>query len=223
MNLRFDGQNQLQSLTSSGGVDVTRRIGDEPEQTTASRELSAKFSGAGEWSTVDQVGDVRFHEGLRGGQADRARLDRATNTTTLTGSVLLTDSNKRTTAQTATFTQASNQLKADGNVLTTELRAGTGGIVNFAPEPAHVAADHMLADTAHGHAVYSGNGRLWQGQSVIEAETIELDNPSQTLVARGHVRGVFPQAAWSPLAGQTGMPTTNRTRPNCHPAVPPAD
>jgi LPS export ABC transporter protein LptC len=211
MNLRFDGQNQLQQLVSSGGVEVTRQLGDGPEQTTASRELMAKFSGAGEWSTVDQVGDVRFREGLRGGQGDRAHLDRATNTTTLTGSVILTDANMRTTAQSATFTQGSNQLRADGNVLTTELRAGTGGISNFAQEPAHVSGDHLSADTARGHAVYSGNGRLWQGQSVIEGDTIELDSPSQILVARGHVRGVFPQAAWSPVPSQAALQTTSRT------------
>jgi len=211
MNLRFDGQNQLQQLVSSGGVEVTRQAGDGPEQTTASRELTAKFSGAGEWSTVDQVGDVRFREGLRGGQSDRAHLDRATNSTTLNGSVILTDADMRTTARSATFAQGSNQLSADGNVLTTELRPGTGTISNFAQEPAHVSADHLQADTAHGHAVYSGNGRLWQGQSVIEAETIELDNPTQMLVARGHVRGVFPQAAWSPAPNQAALQTTSRS------------
>ena len=86
------------------------------------------------------------------GQGERAHLDRATNTATLTGSVVLTDATMRTTAQSATFTQGSNQLRADGNVLTTELRAGTGSLSNFAPEPAHVSADHLSADTARGHA-----------------------------------------------------------------------
>jgi lipopolysaccharide assembly outer membrane protein LptD (OstA) len=41
---------------------------------------------------------------------------------------------------------------------------------------------------------------MWQGESVIEAETIELDRPTQILVAKGNVRGVFPQAAWNPKA-----------------------
>jgi lipopolysaccharide export system protein LptA len=154
---------------------------------------------------------VRFREGLRGGQGDRAHLDRATKATTLTGSVVLTDGNMRTTAQSGTFTQDSNQLRADGNVQTTELHAGTGGISNFAQEPAHISADHLLADTAREHAVYSGNGRLWQGQSMINADTIELDSPSQILVARGHVRGVFPQAAWSPMPGQAAVLTKSRT------------
>jgi lipopolysaccharide export system protein LptA len=134
------------------------------------------------------------------GQGDRAHLDRATNTATLTGSVILADATMRTTAQTATFMQGSNELRADGNVLSTELRAGAGS-VNFAPEPAHVSAAHLVADVARGHAVYSGGSRLWQGESVIEADTVELDNPSRMLVAKGHVRGVFPQAARPAKAG----------------------
>ena len=69
----------------------------------------------------------------------------------------------RTTAQSAMFTQGSNELRADGNVLTTELRAGTGSLSNLAPEPAHILAEHLVADMARGHAIYSGGGRLWQG------------------------------------------------------------
>jgi LPS export ABC transporter protein LptC len=203
MNLQFDGQNQLQQLASSEGVEVTRQLGDGPEQATTSRELTAKFSNTSEWSTIDQTGDVRFREGPRAGQGDRAHLDRATNTATLTGSVVLADATMRTTAQSATFTQGSNELRADGNVLTSELRAGTGSLTNLAPAPAHVSAAHLVADTARGRAVYSGGSRLWQGDSVIEADTVELDNPSHAVVARGHVRGVFPQAAWIPKGGQT--------------------
>jgi len=212
MELQFDGQDQLRQLAGSGGVEATRQLGDGPEQATASRELTAKFSNTGEWSTVDQSGDVRFHEGARTGQGDRAHLDRVTNTATLTGSVILADPTMRTTAQSATFTQGSNELRADGNVLSTELGEVTGSVTNLAAEPAHVSAAHLVADVARGHAVYSGSSRLWQGDSVIEAETVELDNPSHTLVAQGHVRGVFPQTAWTPKgtspAGRPERPAT---------------
>ena len=210
MNLKFAGRNQLEQLVSSGGVEVRRKLGDGPEQTTSSRELTAKFAGADGWSTIDQIGDVRFGDGARNGQGERAHLERASNTVTLNGSVILTDATMRTTAQSAVFTQSSNELRADGNVLTTELRTGSASVSNFAPEPAHVSAQHLVADTAHGHAVYSGGGRLWQGQSVIEADTIELDSPTHVLIGRGKVRGVFPQAAWSPRAGQTAIQTTAR-------------
>lgn len=206
MNLKFDAENHLQELQGSGGVEVARQLGDGPEQTTASRELTAKFDGTGQWSTIDQVGDVRLRVGIRGGQGERAHVDRTTNTATLNGAVVLTDATTRTTAQSAVFTQNSNQLRADGNVLTTELHSGTGSVSNFSNEPAHVSAEHLVADTARGHAIYSGNARLWQGQSVIEADTIELDNPTHILTARGQVRGVFPQAAWNPKPSVAAIP-----------------
>jgi len=206
ISLAFDGQNQVRQLASTGGVEVTRQLGDGPQQTTQSRELTTKFSRGGEWSVIDQSGAVQFREGQRAAQGEHAHLDRAANSATLTGSVVLTDAATRTTAQSATFRQGSNELRADGNVVNTELRAGTGTFPNFAPEAAHISADHLVADSGRGHAVYSGKGRLWQGGSVIEAETIELDNPSRMLVARGRVRAVFPQTAWNPRPGQAARP-----------------
>ncbi|HXR09394.1 MAG TPA: hypothetical protein VN792_01395, partial [Candidatus Acidoferrales bacterium] len=202
MNLKFDGQNQLQQLVSAGGVEVTRKLGDAPDEITASRELTTKFDGAGEWATIDQTGSVHFRDGQRAGQGEHAHVDRASNMVTLDGSVVIADAATRTTAQSASFVQGTSTLRADGHVLTTELRPTGASISNLAQEPAHVAAEHLVADTARGHAVYSGKGRLWQGQSVIEGDTIELDSPTHILVAKGKVRGVFPQAAWNPKPGE---------------------
>jgi lipopolysaccharide export system protein LptA len=214
MNLKFDAQNQLQQLVSTGNVVVNRKLGDAPEQTTESRELTAKFDKTGEWTTIDQAGDVHFRDALHAGQGDRAHVDRASNTVTLNGSVIFEDASTRTTAQSASFTQGANMLRADGHVLTTDLHPTQASISNLAQAPAHVSAEHLVADTARGHAVYSGKGRLWQGQSVIEGDTIELDNPTQILVAKGHVRGVFPQAAWSPKPGEApGQSSSNTARP----------
>jgi len=219
MNLSFDGQNQLQQLASTGGVEVKRKLGDAPDETTASRELTAKFDKAGEWTTIDQTGDVHFHDAQRAGQGDRAHVDRATNTVALDGSVIFADATTRTTAQSAAFAKGANTLRADGHVLTTDLHPAGASISNLAQEPAHISAEHLVLDTARGHAVYSGKGRLWQGQSVIEGDTIELDSPTHIMLVKGHVRGVFPQAAWSPKPGeapgqassQTARPTTKST------------
>jgi lipopolysaccharide export system protein LptA len=38
---------------------------------------------------------------------------------------------------------------------------------------------------------------LWQGSSVIQADTIDLDRPNSTLIATGNVNAVFPQAQQS--------------------------
>ena len=214
MNLQFNGQNQLQQLVSTGGVEVTRKLGDAPEETTASRELTAKFDNAGEWTTIDQTGDVHFHDAQRGGQGDRAHMDRATNMVVLDGSVIFADATTRTTAQSASFAQGTSTLRADGHVLTTELHPTQASISNLAQEPAHILAEHLVAETARGHAVYSGKGRLWQGQSVIEGDTIELDSPTHVLLVKGHVRGVFPQAAWSPKPGDApGQASSKTARP----------
>ena len=199
--LSFAGQNQLQQLVSTGGVQVTRNLGDAPEGITTSRELTANFDGAGEWATIEQSGDVRFRDGQRTGQGEHAQTVRSTDTLTLAGSVVFSDATTRTTAQSASFARGTNTLRADGRVLTTELRQSGPSITNFAQEPAHISAEHLVADTARGHAVYSGKGRLWQGQSVIEGNTIELDSPTHTLLAKGQVHGVFPQAPWNPKRG----------------------
>ena len=214
MNLKFDAQNQLRELVSAGGVEVTRKLGDTPEETTASRELDAQFDKSGEWTTIDQTGNVHFRDGQRTGQGDRGHVDRATNAVTIDGSVVVADAVTRTTAQSASFARGTNTLRADGHVITTELRPASASISNLAPEPAHISAEHLVADTARGHAVYSGKGRLWQGASVIEGDTIELDNPSHTLVAKGEVRGVFLQAGRDPkLGGATGLPSNKAARP----------
>jgi lipopolysaccharide export system protein LptA len=183
-------------------VEVARKLGDAPEETTSSRELVAKFGKPGEWSAIDQTGDVHFHDALRSGQGDRAHVDHASNTVTLDGAVLFADATTRTSAQSATFVSSANSVHADGHVLTTELRAGSSSMSNLAPEPAHISAEHLVADTLHGHAVYTGKCRFWQGQSLVEGDAIELDNTARTVKVRGNVRGTFPQAAWNPKPGE---------------------
>jgi LPS export ABC transporter protein LptC len=211
MNLSFDGDNQLQKLVATGAVEVTRKLGDAPEEVTSSRDLTAKFDKTGEWTTIDQNGDVHFHDAQRAGQSERAHTDHASNTVKLDGSVVFADATTRTTAQTASFVQGTSILHADGHVLTTDLHPGENSMTSLAPEPAHVSAEHLVADTAKGHAVYSGKGRLWQGQSVIEGDTIELDNPTHILVVKGNVRAVFPQAAWNPKPGDAPGEASSKT------------
>jgi len=134
MVLDFGGQGQLRQLVSTGDVEVTRKLGDAPEETTASRELTAKFDPYGEWATIDQTGEVHFNDGQRAGRAERAHLDRASDSLALDGSVVFADATTRTTARSATFVRATNTVHAEGHVLTTELRPAAASISNFARE-----------------------------------------------------------------------------------------
>ena len=198
LDLHFAPNRQIDHLTGTGGVEIDQDLGAAGTRTSTSQNLDAHFDNAGGWTTVEQSGRVHYRDPQGTAEADHAHLDRATNTATLTGGVVLTDATSRTTAETATFAHDTGVLHAEGRVITAELANAARPVANFSEQPARVSADHLVAERAAGHATYSGHARLWQGDAVMEADSIELDNPAQTVTAQSHVRAVFPAAAWTP-------------------------
>jgi lipopolysaccharide export system protein LptA len=69
-----------------------------------------------------------------------------------------------------------------------------GGAVQLAPVAANISADQLSGNSISGRALYSGHARLWQGNSVLEADSIELFRSERAMVAVGGVRAAFPQA-----------------------------
>jgi lipopolysaccharide export system protein LptA len=57
----------------------------------------------------------------------------------------------------------------------------------------NVSAGQLTGNSKTGRALYTGHARLWQGDSVLEAESIELLKNEKILNAAGNVRAVFPQ------------------------------
>jgi lipopolysaccharide export system protein LptA len=200
----FSGSNDLKELRGSDGVQFERQIGEAPAQNSSSREMVAHFAPGGGWSVVDQTGNVQLHHENESAQAERAHFERMSDTTLLEGSVVLTDASSKTTARSATFNQTSSEFHAFGRVATVENSSGGSQFVNFAPGPARVSGDRLDANSATGRAVYSGNARLWQGDSIVEGETIELDRQKHMLTATGQVHAVFPQAQSSPANPRAG-------------------
>ena len=146
---------------------------------------------------MDQTGNVQLHQENQIAQAERAHFERSSDATLLQGLVTITDANSKTTARSAVFRQATSEFHATGRVATVEKSSGSSQFVNFAPGPGRVSGERLDANTATGRAVYSGNARLWQGDSIVEADAIELNRQTHTLLASGQVRAVFPQAAVS--------------------------
>ena len=200
----FDEAGVLRELRGSGNVEMQKRTAGDPPMTSTSRELLARIAPDGLWATVDQSGDVRMRSATGEARGDRARFDRTGDSVNLTGSVVLTDASSQTRAQAATFRQSASELRADGNVSTTETAKDSRGVASETKaEPTHISAARMIAETASGRAVYSGKARLWQGDSVIQADIIDLDRPKGTLIATGNVNAIFPQARPGPLPGQS--------------------
>jgi lipopolysaccharide export system protein LptA len=158
-----------------------------------------QFAPTGDWSTVDQTGNVRLRQPDRNARANAAHYDRVADTIALSGAVQLTDPDSVTTAQNATMRQTAGELHAEGHVSTIETGASAPS-PDFAPGPARISSDRLDVNTADGTANYSGNARLWQGDSVVEAEAIDLDRGKRALAANGHVRAIFPQTPLAPAA-----------------------
>src|SRR5258708_4221233 len=123
-----------------------------------------------------------------------AVLVRASQTATLTGNALARDASTETRAARIVFAQVTGDSRAEGGVRSTDF-ASRSSVVQLAPAPANITADTLQANSKTGRAFYSGHARLWQGDSVLEAESIELLRETRVLNAAGNVRAVFPQTA----------------------------
>lgn len=202
----FSKEGRLDELVGHSGVAIRRQIGSAPPQVVRAAELAARFSPDGEWRTLDETGDVRFEQADRRATADRANIVRATDTIKLDGSPVISDAMSRTTAAKVTINQKSGEIHAGGGVVSTYLGNGGASAVNLGSGPGHISADTLNGSTTSGDVTYSGHARLWQGESVLQSNQIEIWRDDKKLQARESVVAVFPQAT-SPVK-PFGEPTS---------------
>lgn len=199
--MNFADTGKPSNLQAAGNVQTERWITGHPVQTATGRSGIAQMSADGDWSQMDLQGDVKLKEGDRSGQADHATFQRATQTATLTGQAVTRDATTETHAPRITFAQDTGDIFAEGGVRSTDF-SGKNGAVQLAPVPANITSDSLTANSKTGRALYTGRARLWQGDSVLEANSIELLRETRMLNGYGSVRAVFPQAP-SPSADQS--------------------
>ncbi len=197
----FADTGKARQLQANGNVQTERWVTGHPLQMATARNGLAQMSADGGWSQMDLQGDVKLKEGDRSGEGDRATFQRASQTATLTGQAVARDSTTETHAPRITFVQNTGEILADGGVRSTDF-SGKSSTVQLAPVPANITSDSLQANSKTGRALYTGHARLWQGDSVLEANSIEMLRDSRVLHASGNVRAVFPQAS-SPPAGQS--------------------
>jgi lipopolysaccharide export system protein LptA len=228
----FDSAGRLEKLLGHDGIEVRRQIDKSTPQTSTSAELVATFASTGEWASIDETGDVRFSDADRRASASHATMLRSTGLATLEGSPVVSDAQSRTTASSVSINQQSGEIHAVGGVVSTYFpgTASTPGSTsgskystttpsaanagpNLGSGPAHIASDRLDGSSTSGHVTYSGHARLWQGQSVLEAERIEIWRDDRKMQAEGHVVAVFPQA---PGTGPS-FASMSPTQTNAHP------
>jgi len=190
----FASSGKARQLQAIGNVQTERAVTGRPGQTATARNGKVELASTGGWSQMDLDGDVKLKEGDRSGQGGHAVFVRASQIATLTGNAAARDASTETRAQKIIFAQASGDIRAEGNVRSTDF-ASRSSAVQLAPAAANITADTLQANSKTGRAFYSGHARLWQGDSVLEAESIEMLRETRVLNAAGSVRAVFPQAA----------------------------
>ncbi|MBI3405827.1 MAG: LPS export ABC transporter periplasmic protein LptC [Acidobacteria bacterium] len=194
MSADFSVGNRIQWIHGRKGVEVERRNGQDTPQTTTSRELDMAFDKSGFWSEAEFRGTVRYREGERSAEGDRAKMFRNGDRIEIGGSAVVADALSRTVAGSLSINQTTGEIRGDGNVHTSYFARDRNGVADLAPQPAHITAEHFVADKTKGHATYSGKARMWQGDSVIEAGEIEMLRPERRLNARGGVLALFPES-----------------------------
>jgi lipopolysaccharide export system protein LptA len=192
---------KLDRLLGHSGVEVRRQGSNEAAQTGSAAELIAKFGANGDWDTIDESGNVRFQQGDQQASAARAHIVRGTRVAVLQGDPIISDSISRTTTSVVAINQQSGEVQATGGVVSTYIPGTEGSDVGLGSGVAHVTADSLTGSTTSGHFVYSGHARLWQGESVLEAEQIDFWRDDKKLQAKGQVQAIFQQAS-----GPSGVP-----------------
>jgi len=193
LRLDFGDAGKAKLLQATGNVQVDRSMPGKPTQTVTGKSGAAQLDASGGWSQMELHGDVRLKENERSGQADDAVFTRAAQSIVLSGHAQVRDAATETRAAKITFQQNTGDILGEGGVVSTDY-PGKAGTIQLGAAAANITADTLQANSKAGRAVYRGHARLWQRESTLEAESIELQRDARTLNATGNVRAVLLQA-----------------------------
>ena len=224
LRLAFNDQGKPKQLDAAGHVRTERTVPGRPAQTATANSGAAQLIASGGWSQIDLQDAVNLQEADRTAQADHATFLRAAQSALLTGHAVARDAATETYAPRLLFYQSTGDIRAEGGVRSTDF-SPSGRSAQPAQAPANITADNLQANSKNGRALYTGHARLWQADSVLEADSIELLRQTKVLNAAGNVRGVFPQAAAAspaPAPAATAPGLVQASAPQPAPASAPA-
>jgi lipopolysaccharide export system protein LptA len=214
LQLAFGEEGKPKQLDATGNVQTERALAGHQLQTATAKSGVAQLLATGGWSQMDLQSDVRLKEADRNAQSDHATFLHAGQTAALTGHAVARDATTETQAPRIFFTGASGDIRAEGGVRSTDF-SPNGNAVQLAQVPANITSDTMQGNSKTGRAVYTGHARLWQGDSILEADSIELLRETKVLNAVGRVRAVFPQ---TPAPAQPGTLQSGTQQSGSQPA-----
>ena len=197
---RFDGDVEFRETAAAAG--------DKPavDRTVRAPALeTGLLSGLGSIDKATFTGGVTIKDGTRNAQGPTMIYDVGQGAIALatpaggSGFVQVTDERLNIEARSLDWTLDGTRMVAQGNVKSV-LKPGGGGpnaravkrpSMLTADQPINVTAAKMTYNQNTGHAEYSEDAQLWQGQTSIRARTITLDEATGNLTAKDSVRSVM--------------------------------
>jgi lipopolysaccharide export system protein LptA len=192
LSVDFGVAGKAKDLIATGHVDTERNLEGHPTQSATAANGDAQLDAGGAWTQMTLRGNVHMKEGDRSADAQQAVFAREAQTAVLTGQAIARDEISETRADKIVFHQDTGDIEATGKVRSTDL-GNDKGSVQLSSAPSNITAEHMVGNSKTGKALYTGNARLWQGPSVLQADSIELLRDTRVLNANGNVRAVFPK------------------------------
>ena len=184
---KFDDESRLKSVHGAPEAKIVNSAPNEADRVSTSKVLDVAFLPAGGIQSVLQTGDVAYVDGERKAWGDRARYTPDDQMLSLAGSPRFVQGGMTTTARAMRMDRAKGDAYAEGNVKSTysDLKAQPNGALLASSDPIHVTAISMVSHRDPGVATYTGNARLWQNTSVVQAPIIQFDRDTRNVVAEG--------------------------------------
>ena len=183
----FDHSGHFTSVHGAPDARIVSQNPGQPDRISTSQVLDSTFQPGSGIQSVVQQGNVVYVDGERKAWGERARYAPADQVLTLTGSPRVADGGMTTTANSMRLSRATGDAFAEGNVKTTysDLKPKPAGALLSSSSPIHVTARSMTVHGTSATALYTGNARLWQDASVVEAQSIEFNRDQRSMVALG--------------------------------------
>jgi lipopolysaccharide export system protein LptA len=233
--LTAGGSSGIETAAFGGGVTyVERQAGGRAApaegRTASSRTLDIETEpGLGDVKRADFRGQVRIVDGATHAEGQRAIYDVAASEFEVMPSgdpgppSMVRDDRVIVNARTIRFNPTTRVLDAETDVRSslrsgrptsgTSQAGGTGQLPAILDddEPVNMAANRLEYDGAAGMGTYSGDARLFQGKTHIQADTIALDDQAGNLTATGRVRTVMFLEEADAATGKTRLVQSTAT------------
>lgn len=194
----YDGENRMKTCSATGGTVMettpveanSKRL---PRKTTSGTATADFDRATGDVNQVVQEGNVAFEEGPRHGTAERSVYSKPRELVQLRGGKrpALWDDVTRVEAKEIDLSTANTgDHFARGDVRVTYYNGestGTTGTFTKTKSPVFVTAREAQANNGTGRAVYTGDARVWQDDSFIRGDRIEMFQKEKRMTAAGNV------------------------------------